>query len=136
MVILMKSILSTLFACFVLFGCDSYPGPSLRNEFPGEIKVSVNYDDGSHYSENWPSCRTVAIGASEIGRFGLKARDVGVKSITVEYAGKIKLDLDKQALVQLLQRASEEKGDPIWILDPDGVHFSRQSECSLLQKKH
>ena len=133
---MVKKVFPILLVCVTLFGCDSFPGPTLRNEFPAEINISVTYDDGSNYSEIWPSCRTVSIGASEMGNFGTRARNVGVNRITVEFAGKVEIDLDKKAIDQLLKRASEEQGYPVWVLDNTGIHFSRDRECSLIQAQH
>ncbi len=128
---MVKKITSILLSCSVLFGCDSFPGPTLRNEFPAEIKISVMYNDGTIYSENWPSCKTVSVGASKVGRFGVESKEADISRITIEYEKKIEIDLDKEAIEKLLEKAGKEKGYPIWVLNSSGIHFSTDRECYL-----
>ncbi|MDO6709000.1 hypothetical protein [Photobacterium sp. 1_MG-2023] len=130
---MVKKMMSLLLICALLFGCDSFPGPSLRNEFPTEIKVSIIYGDRTKYSETWPSCRTVSVGASEIGRFGVRSKDVGIDRIVVEVENKVEINLDKEAIDKLLESSTKEKGYPVWVLDGSGIHFSTHRECSLNQ---
>lgn len=120
-----------LLACIAIVGCDSFPGPVLRNEFPTEVKVSILYADGTRYSEVWPPCRTVSIGATEVGRFGMRAKDVAVDDITIEVKDEVVHRFDKEALEALLEKANEKRDHPIWVLDRSGIRFSTDRECSL-----
>lgn len=117
--------------CIVLTSCDSYPGPVLRNEFPVDIKVSVLYGDGSMFTEQWPSCRTVSIGLTKMGRVGLKDTGESVDQILVEIDNMIVHTFDKGEISQLLEQANAESGYPIWVLDATGIWFSNSRDCSL-----
>jgi len=122
-----------LLVCVVIVGCDSFPGPVLRNEYSTEIKVTILYDDGTRYSESWPPCRTVSIGATEVGRFGLKEKSVSVDEITIESENEVVQRFDKKTIDALLKKAIENQGHPIWVVDSSGIRFSTDKKCSVNQ---
>ena len=120
-----------LFVILVIAGCDSFPGPVLRNEFPTEIEVSVLYEDGTRFSEIWPSCRTVSIGATEAGVLGAKNKGMSIEQITIKAGSIVIHNYDKVEIKKLLKKADDEAGYPIWIIEPSGIRFSNQSEWSI-----
>ena len=126
----MVKLFTLLFICSVLIGCDRFPGPVLRNEFPGDIKVTVTYDDGTRYSDTWASCLTVSIGSSAPGKFGMKETGVEINQITVEFNKKIVIDLDKESIQELVEKAQSKKAGKYWILNQSGVSFSANGNCS------
>ena len=114
-----------------LVGCDSFPGPVLRSEFPADVQVSIFYDDGTTHSELWPSCRTVSIGAVAPGKFGLKAKAVSVEKITIEVGDRVVHSFEKEHIDKLLEKAENEEGHPIWAFDSSGIRFTTERSCSL-----
>lgn len=128
---MIRGVVCMLVCCIAIVGCDSFPGPVLRNEFPIEINVSILYADGTSHSEVWAPCRTVYIGASEVGRFGMRSKDVAVDEITIEVDHEVVHRFDKETIEDLHEKANEKRGHLIWILDRSGVRFSSDRECSL-----
>ena len=113
-------------------GCDSFPGPVLRNEFTTEIEVSVLYQDGTQFSEVWPSCRAVSIGATEAGTLGAKNKGVSIEQITIKVGSNIVQSYDKAGIKELFKKADEKAEYSIWVIEPSGIRFSNQSECSIV----
>jgi hypothetical protein len=111
-------------------GCDTFPGPVLRNEFPSDIRVSVLYEDGGKFSEVWPSCRVVAIGAADAGLLGAKDKGVSIERIVITVDNNVIHSFDKVEVKKLIQKADEKYDYPIWVLEPSGIRFTNQYECS------
>lgn len=122
-----------LLLLLVTVGCDVYPGPVLRNEFGTEIEVSVAYGDGVIYSQIWPNCEKVSVGALELTRWGYRAKDVPIQQITVSVDNREVLIFD-QSEIEALFKESREAGHATWVLEPSGVQFSYQSECGIAQE--
>lgn len=119
-----------------LFGCDSFPGPALRNEFPTAVNATIQYGDGTVHSGTWSSCQAVFVGASEAGRFGMRQKEnVDIDRIAIEVENRVEIDLDKNEIDELLKRERQEGGHRFWVLDGSGIHFSADDECSLAQTK-
>lgn len=116
-----------LMVCIAIVGCDSFPGPVLRNEFPTEITVSILYGDGTRASGVWPPCREVFIGANEVGRFGMRKKEVSIDEITIELDEVVRR-YDKEAIEVLLKKANDQVY-PTWVLDSSGIRFSTDREC-------
>jgi len=119
-----------LLTCTLVSGCDHFPGPVLRNEFPGEIKVSIIYDDGRQYSEKWPPCKTVFAGSTTIGRFGIDPAGIDITKIIVEFSGKTEINLNKEAIQELTEKEKRKRAGKYWVLNQSGINFSTSGKCS------
>lgn len=124
-----------LLACCVgltLIGCDQFPGPDIRSEFPTHTNIIVSYSDGNVFSHDWPSCDVYLLGAMEIGRWGVKPREgVSIDEIIIEAEGKVIHRFDKAAIDNLINEAEKMPGYLIWVADNSGIRFSTERECVL-----
>lgn len=128
---MVNRIIAILLIYSSLIGCDHFPGPILRSEFPGDIKVFVDYEDGTRYTDTWGPCLTVSIGSSAPGRFGMEATGVEIKQIRVEFNGKTQIDLNKDSIRELIEKAQKEKAGAYWVLNQSGISFSKSRDCAL-----
>lgn len=127
-----------LFICIsiLLIGCDHFPGPNVRNEFPTQVKITISYSDGMTFSHEWPSCRVLKLGAMETGKWGVKPKEgISIDKIIVEAEGKVVHRLNKVAINTLIEKTKEQRGYPIWVIDSSGIRFSTDRECSLNKNK-
>lgn len=125
-----------LVACLitVCIGCDNLPGPVLRNEFHVPITVSIAYEDGTRYSEDWPVCRLVSIGGTIVGGYGLRKSSAKVQEIVIEVEGKIAHQFSSSEIAELLDLAEKQPGPEIWVVDPLGIRFSQddlEGQCRV-----
>ena len=119
-----------LLFCVGISGCDRWNGPSIRNEFPNDIQVTISYEDGKIFSGIWPPCRTTLIGATEIGRFGVKQKNIMINSIVVESKEKIIHSFDMVFIDNLVQKEKESRKYLAWVLDHEGIHLSKNGKCN------
>jgi len=111
------------------YGCDQFPGPTIRSEFKSDIKMTVKYSNGESFDHFWKPCDTVFIGATEIGKFGLKKNDVSVENIKIELQGNIIHDYGRSDIDELLIQESSQNGYVVWVMDMNGIKLSKSSEC-------
>jgi hypothetical protein len=118
-----------------LVGCDTFPGPTVINEFPEHVEVTIQYGDGKEYSHVWPPCQRVQIGATEVGRFGMKAKDVSIDRIIVVRVGEKKdevaLNFDKEAIRGFMEEEKKRDKHTVWVLNESGIHLSESQECEV-----
>lgn len=115
-----------------LIGCDQFPGPNVRSEFPNPVRISITYSDGNTFSHEWPSCRVLGLGAMGVGRFGVKEKEgVSINQIVIESEGKVVHRFDKTTIDAFIEKEKREGGHPIWVIDEAGIRFSKDNECSL-----
>ncbi|MEX2963912.1 hypothetical protein [Microbulbifer sp. TYP-18] len=120
-----------LIACIFIFGCDHFPGPNIRSEFPKQVKLKISYSDGNIFSYDWPPCRVFGLGAMEVGRFGVREKNVSIEEIIIESEGKVIHRFGEAMINSLLEKEKIENNYPIWIIDESGIHFSTDVECSI-----
>jgi len=72
----------------------------------------------------------VSIGATEIGRFGMKEKNgVVIDQLIVTIDGKAVSTFDRPAIENLARRAKGEGDHQIWVLDSSGIRFSNDPQC-------
>ena len=102
----MKYLLMTCIVIFT-FGCDHFPGPNVRSEFPGQVKLKILYSDGNIFSHDWPPCRIFGLGAMSVGRFGVRAKkNVSIEEIIIESKGEIIHRFGKTMINSLIEKDS------------------------------
>jgi hypothetical protein len=124
-----------LFFCIFigLVGCDQFTGPTIRNEFPVVVNLTVTYSDGTVFSEAWPSCRLINLGATEVGKWGVKPKKgVFVEEVLVKAEEKVVHRFDKSAIDNFAKKAKELDKHLIWVVDSLGISFTKNKQCSLL----
>lgn len=88
---------------FILAGCDNFPGPSVRSEFPENVLLSISYSDGKKFSHDWMPCQTMHLGATETGKWGIKSQgNVFVERIVIEKNGVTVHDLDQKKIKEIV----------------------------------
>jgi len=116
---------------FILVGCDSFPGPSIRSEFATNVILNISYTDGKKFSHEWMPCQTMHLGATEAGKWGIKSQEnVFIDRITIEKNGAIVHDFDQQKIKEIVEGEEAEKST-LLIVDESGVRSSIGSPCSL-----
>jgi hypothetical protein len=127
-----------LLLCLMIFvgGCDHFPGPNVRSEFPAQVKLTISYNNGKLFSHEWPPCQVLGLGAVEVGKLGIKPdKNIIINSITIESEGRVVHHFDKSIIDLYIEKEKNEDGHPIWIIDESGIHFSSSSECSIQATK-
>ena len=124
------------FISLLLIGCDQFPGPNIRSEFPVHTKITISYSDRTISSHDWPPCREYFLGAYEIGRWGVKPKEgVTIDQINIEADGKVIHRFDKAAIDGFIDEAEKQPGYPVWVVDDSGFRFSTEKECALSQSQ-
>ena len=129
-VVIRRALLCT-YVCFLLAGCDHFPGPPVRSEFPDTVKITINYDDGTTSSQLWQPCLNVQAGASEVGRFGMKARQTNIESITIEKNARVLLVVPESEIKSLYAKTEVSREYLYWVVRPDGIHLTADENCGL-----
>lgn len=111
------------YACSLLAGCDHFPCPPVRSEFPDKVKITINYDDGTTSSQLWQPCLSVQAGASEIERFGMKARRTDIENITIEKHARFILVVPESEIKSLYAKTEASREYLYWVVRPDGVNL-------------
>lgn len=114
----------------LMIGCDEFPGPTLRNELNEQIMVKITYSDGSEHSGTWPPCMTVSVGRSEIGKFGIKDKAVGIERVVFILSNQKNIDMNKHDIEEIIKKQPV-SGYFFWVIDKSGVHISTEKECPL-----
>ncbi|MDE2983138.1 MAG: hypothetical protein OXU69_00410 [Gemmatimonadota bacterium] len=119
---------------FLLVGCDRFPGPVVRNEFPTVAHITVSYSDGETWTLELPSCHSVHLGAVEVGRWGLRPQEgVFIDEVVVEVEGDVVHRIEKTVIDRFIEKASEQQDYPVWAIDRSGIRFAAETECALPQ---
>ena len=123
-----------LFYMFIMLaGCDQFSGPTLRNEFSTPINLTVAYSDGTKFSKAWPSCRLINLGATEVGKWGIKAKEnVFVEEVVIETEERVVHRFDKNTIDSFARKAKELDKYLIWVVNSSGISFTKNKKCSLL----
>jgi hypothetical protein len=111
----------------ILFGCDTFYGPTFRNEYKEELNMISFTKDGRELPGQIPPCRVVNLGPVEP-----KAGALGLLKLVVERKGEIIHEFSEEDLKQMLEKEGDLK---LWIIDPSGVRLSEEMTCSLEKKK-
>ena len=128
---MMRSLLFFWISIF-LAGCDQFPGPNVRSEFPTQVQISISYSDGNTFSHEWPPCRVLGLGAMGVGRLGVKEKEgVSIDQIVIETEGKVVHRFDKAMIDSFIDKEKRDGGHPVWVIDKSGIRLSRDRECSL-----
>ena len=117
-----------------LVGCDHFPGPGVRNEFPAPAHITVSYTDGETWTNELQPCESMLLGAVEAGRWGMQPKKgVSINELTITVEGEVVHRFDKTTIDRLIEKEREQPGSPVWVVDRSGIRFSTEKECSLAQ---